>query len=420
MKFRLPVVASVAVFSLTACASQQDAPETSGSWVGTMTTEGNVTTVVNGSGSVWGGTATLVEEASIGVEAGDDPYMFGRIEGLAASENRIYVSDSQVPALRAYDWNGRHLHDFGRQGQGPGEFESVRSIGVDGNGRVWVDDMRGGRILVYSLDGEQVATIRKVPPPFSGSSPPIVVTPDGHGWSFAFEVTDSPRARRFLIPYALDGTTGEAVELPEFETAPTLMAVGDGGRRFLPLPFYPRGTFAFSPAPAILRGSPDRYWFRIEYLDGSVVVIERRDALVEVAAGEAAAHEHAVTAFLRLSDPQWSWPAEPIPTTKPAYIDLVPATSGEVWVARPGPAHPIPDCDEGEFEPDSEVHCWVEQRMFDVFDSDGHCLGEVLLPDEIVLRVRPYIRDRDVIALAEDDAGTIMVKRYRLVLPGGQ
>jgi hypothetical protein len=56
--------------------------------------------------------------------------------------------------------------------------------------------------------------------------------------------------------------------------------------------------------------------------------------------------------------------------------------------------------------------------MFDVFDSDGRYLGEVLLPDEIVLRVRPYIRDRDVIALAEDDAGTIMVKRYRLVLAG--
>ena len=40
---------------------------TDGTWVGTITTEGNVTTVINEAGSVWGGAATLVEEASIGV-----------------------------------------------------------------------------------------------------------------------------------------------------------------------------------------------------------------------------------------------------------------------------------------------------------------------------------------------------------------
>jgi len=46
-------------------------------WVGTITTEDKVTTVINESGSVWGGTATLVEEASIGVETGAPEYMFG-------------------------------------------------------------------------------------------------------------------------------------------------------------------------------------------------------------------------------------------------------------------------------------------------------------------------------------------------------
>ena len=31
---------------------------------------------------------------------------------------------------------------------------------------------------------------------------------------------------------------------------------------------------------------------------------------------------------------------------------------------------------------------------------------------------RPWIKGRTVIAAIEDEAGTIMVKRYRLVLPG--
>ena len=54
---------------ILAVACSPESPDSSGdgTWVGTITTEGNVTTVVNESGSVWGGTATLVEEASIGV-----------------------------------------------------------------------------------------------------------------------------------------------------------------------------------------------------------------------------------------------------------------------------------------------------------------------------------------------------------------
>ena len=41
---------------------EADAPDTA--WVGTITIEGNVTTVINESGSVWDGTATLVASSS--------------------------------------------------------------------------------------------------------------------------------------------------------------------------------------------------------------------------------------------------------------------------------------------------------------------------------------------------------------------
>jgi len=40
------------------------------------------------------------------------------------------------------------------------------------------------------------------------------------------------------------------------------------------------------------------------------------------------------------------------------------------------------------------------------------------VPEELSFEPMPYIRGHDVIAVVEDDAGTIMVKRYRLVLPG--
>ena len=64
----------------------------------------------------------------------------------------------------------------------------------------------------------------------------------------------------------------------------------------------------------------------------------------------------------------------------------------------------------------SQGPCWQRTITFEVFDSDGRFLGNVELPE-----LRPFVmyaNERVVIGYVEDDAGTIMVKRYRLVLPG--
>ncbi len=63
------------VVATTGCSEPEIAGAAdAGAWVGAFTTEGNVTTVVNESGSLWGAPATLVEEASIGVVEGADEF----------------------------------------------------------------------------------------------------------------------------------------------------------------------------------------------------------------------------------------------------------------------------------------------------------------------------------------------------------
>ena len=119
----LAIAAVLPVVALSACSTPGPAGPSGESWVGTITTEGNVTTVVNESGSVWGGTATLVEEASIGVEAGAEEYMFGLINSVYATDDRIYVADVQVPAVRVYDHDGNFIRNLGRSGQGPDEYQ---------------------------------------------------------------------------------------------------------------------------------------------------------------------------------------------------------------------------------------------------------------------------------------------------------
>ena len=63
--------------ALSACSSARGGID--GEWVGERVVDGNVTTVTTLRGSVWGGRARLIEEASIGSSDGDDAYLLGRV-----------------------------------------------------------------------------------------------------------------------------------------------------------------------------------------------------------------------------------------------------------------------------------------------------------------------------------------------------
>ncbi len=156
MNLRALIIASTVAIAVAACGPQERPPEDSGTWVGTITTEGNVTTVINESGSVWEGRARLVEDLSIGVESGEDAYMFGRITGLYATDDEIFVVDEQIPVVRVFDMEGWHLRDIGGAGQGPGEFQRPRFVTGSPDGRIFVLDGRGRRINVYGPGPEDI------------------------------------------------------------------------------------------------------------------------------------------------------------------------------------------------------------------------------------------------------------------------
>jgi hypothetical protein len=128
------------------------------SWRGSISTAGTVTTVVNEAGSVWGGTASLVEEASIGVDVGDAAYMLGSVDSVAATSDRIYLLEGNPPVVRVYDMNGLHLFDIGSEGQGPGELAHPMSMVIGADDRVLVRDAGNNRMTVFSLDGELLET----------------------------------------------------------------------------------------------------------------------------------------------------------------------------------------------------------------------------------------------------------------------
>ena len=261
MNVRAIVAVSAVGLVAVACGPREGGPVDDGTWVGTITTEGNVTTVANQSGSVWGGTASLVEEASIGVESGGDAYMLGRVAAIYAASDRIFVVDWQVPAVRVYDLAGEHLLDAGRQGQGPGEYVIPVDAAATAAGDILVMQ-RNMRLDVFAPDGTPKATWTTGLPFEVGFGGVLTVGFDEAVWVPHFD-RDTERLAR--IRYGPDGFFGEPLLQPEQTwDQECLVYERDGApRRFCELPFAPAATIAFDPGlpnhkPAYVRLIPDR------------------------------------------------------------------------------------------------------------------------------------------------------------------
>ena len=411
------------LLSLAACASSTTPDGTAdGTWVGTITTEGNVTTVVNESGSVWGGTARLVEEASIGVDVGANEYMFGEVDALSATDDEIYVLDGQVPALRVYGMAGRHLRDIGSEGDGPGEFREPGSLAIGADGHIYVRDASNARITIFSSDGQELDTL-----PLSGdyfTSLQMVLTEDGTLYNYERIIDDDPNAERRsgMVPRSVEADRdGDPIPPPDFGFEPWRIQMSRENMRMTSsVPFAPGTVWRLSPSGAMIAGVSTDYSFEIQYPDGRVTRIVNAGDEVPIDPEEAAWYKKRATAGMRRGDPEWAWTGNEVPAVKPAYQSLIPDHSGRVWVVRPGPGYHVegdcnedPESDEGSREP-----CWKQTTTWDVFDAEGRFLGKANVPQAVRNFPTPHIRGAMFLASVVDDFGTIVVKRYRLVPPG--
>lgn len=123
------------------------------------------------------------------------------------------------------------------------------------------------------------------------------------------------------------------------------------------------------------------------------------------------------TAIMRRTQPDWRWNANPVPQRKPAFDGFVGDRQGRIWVSRLLGTEEVTDCDADprSVEGRPAVACWRDQRGWDVFDEEtGRYLGALESP--VNLRM-PVLLEDAVLTVHEDEAGTIRIKRYRLVLP---
>jgi len=421
----------ILALTLAACGGSKPSGAGTQPWQGTAVTEGDVTTVRTESGSVWQGTAKLVEELSIGEEIGEEPYMLGRISAVSATDDRIYALDAQVPIVRAYDQEGVHLFDIGRGGQGPGEFEQPTFMALDRLGNVFV--LGQGEIEIFSPDGEHLDTwgLEGISA-FSWFNTANIGL-DGTAYVPVILDREGMSLGAWKVGYAefREGLEAATRPLPEFDYEAPVVEMVSRTEEYIRVSsifpaFVPRRAWAISSRGSIIAGSGDDYRFEVHHADGSVLVIENTWDPVPVENAEGAWHRDLLRADVADAQETSGWDPESMPPShKPAFEQLVPDENGRIWVIRPGPGIRLPDCNENAIEADEfrDEPCWFDSVLLDVFDEQGRYLGAVEMPEEFYgmthrfIRSRPFIRDDIMIVTVEDESGTIQVKRFRIVLP---
>jgi hypothetical protein len=413
----VPVFFATAAWALTACESG-DAPDR---WQVAIDTVGDTITVRTVAGSVWPEPYHLEEEVRIGVIDGDDAYMLGSIRGMAVSPSGdIYVIDTQVPALRRYGPDGRHISTFGREGGGPGEYRRPDGgIAVLPDGRVLLRDPGNGRIQVYTADGEPIA---EWPTPGGGSfntSRRLYTDTLGNAYTLVLQDRTAPVTEWSygLARITPSGGHTDTVLVPEFEyERSVIVGQREGSTSVNDVPFTADSYWTFSPLGYVIAGVSDDYSFDQFKPDG-VLRVARNWEPVPVNPAEGEDIEQRVAENMRRQFPGWRWNGPPVPDTKPPYRGLFAGDDGRIWVvvSQPG-VEMMSEAEAREEEERTDVRPvrFREPVVFDVFEADGRYIGRVETPAGFSLSPQPIMRGDQVWATIRDELDVTYIVQYRI------
>lgn len=403
----IPLLGCLGLLLAAAC-SGADGSSSAGDWVAQVDTIGDTIVVHTVSGSEWG-EAFLEVDFRIGALEGADHEQFGRITGIAVDEDeRIYVFDSQAPALRLYDSSGSFLRTLGRVGSGPGEYrDGDGGLAALTDGRIVLRDPRNGRFVVFDASGEFSESWAGPSGQFTSS--PMFPALDGGFYNPQFGASGG-----FIVHYSSSGESIDTLRPPPNPLQPARISARAGGvSQTWSVPFSASFLSTFHQDGHYVTARSDKYAIDLHRPDGTVLRITRTAHPVSVKRGERLANEEEVYAAMRQVDPEWRWNGPAIPTTKPLLRRILAAEDGTIWALLHG---------EGELNPlesgdrsteDSDTQEFIEPTIFDVLSSDGRYLGEVQAPPEMLLSPM-IIRGGYVWAVSVDQLGVQYLTRYKL------
>lgn len=272
-----PIVVLLSIFIILASCGQQKAE-----WKGTIEEVDGVTVVKNPIEPLSPEMKIIFEEdLTIGVEEGDENYMFGsEVYMNTDDEGNFYVTDWERRTVKKYDQEGKYLNSIGRPGQGPGEFRNISEVKFDSEGNIYLNDTVNRRISILSKDGNYIRGI-KVPSDFER----VIINSKGFLIAQVSDDIQEEQVRTWDYVYGLFDVEFNLVE--EFFRLPQEFKMPTGRDEDSIVDFLAGGlsVMAFQPSvnyiqdkeDYILFGYPENYEIKVYHPDGKLMKIIQRD-----------------------------------------------------------------------------------------------------------------------------------------------
>jgi len=338
----------------------------------------------------------FTEELSIGGARADENALFGASVGFNVDDRgNFYVLDWDDKVIKKFGPDGKFLLAFGRAGQGPGEFRNPSGVRFAKDGRLYISENWGNKIMYYDANGqyldqrileEDIFDIMTTPagthlghaqiaPRYVGEGPvkDSIALFDGN-----FKPIIVFHEESFTFPdRSLNQAQSQAEIASTFLARPTAMAeMGPDGRIY----------FGRSDAYAIDVYSPEgKKLFTItrdvkpmayEKKDIDFYLKNKEEQMKSMIQSESIVKE--ISRLIRF------------PKNKPYFRSLIPLEDGRLAVM----------VDYNGFE----------SSTLDLFDAQGRFLGRVETP---FLLMAPLFKNGKAYSLARDEDGFFSIKRYR-------
>ena len=285
------------------------------------------------------------------------PEEFGRVSSVALGpDEEVFVADRLNREVRVFRLDGTHLRTFGREGEGPGEFQSLNSLAWAGD-RLLSFDPEQGRIGEWSAGGEWLGQ-RNTQTGVTGTPEVLRLYPVGPDEVFR---RDLEQRYLGLNSRGETGDTLASLRGPSSGPPAYVECRHDRTLALFPVPFAPRFLQHPGPGGVLYSALTSDYRIFVTRDDGAQVltVIERP------LPGESFSDEE----WRAANEEYYQWretrrgascePREPKrPEAKPFIEDLFVAPDGKLWV---------------------EVVRTAGNR-WEVFDTEGKLLGSVPAP----------------------------------------
>lgn len=386
---------------LAGCTAVEGTPDT----VKVDSLPGNITRTIS-SQPIDSGRWHLVRSRDIQPPESDSAELANPRDVAITDDGFVLVVDAQPTIIKVFDPNGAFLRTIGREGRGPGEFESGY-VAVVGDTLV-VQDASNGRATSFNWRTGTMLSERRTSNRYFF---PIGIDANGRAAVRTMTVNpDSakPNAQRY-VRFPVNAKNADTVDVvaggQASESKPWLVREGTRVIMGVVVPFQPRAFHAVDRSGAFLTGFSGEYMLRrttngtdTTALFGRTwtptsVNADEKAAIVE----QRIAEVHAGNRDLALSTIRASFDPSLIPDSRPAFEGIWVDADGRSWVRRT-------DRD-------------TTAAQFDLFDQRGRWLDVLSIPasDWPESPWIPVALGRHEVAVPlEGDDGRPLVRVYRL------